>query len=466
MSRSYAVYSVDDYEEEENEELETKDEHSFLMNDEDYEYSIQSEEEDDDEDGTYEDEEEYDTTSAKTEPLPIETPKKQSGEGSAQQIKMTRGDLIAQLERLGYTNVPEDVVQDFIAELRNQNIEVLPEEPCTSRNSSSIFSRDDEDQVKIDNVAEEEEEENYEEENQHSDKEESLQEEQDEEAFIPVFKPPVLNDDDITTRGTPSKKQQQPYQKYESPQLHSPSGAKQYNTPKMQTDSPARNVSMQRDSPSVTEDEGYDTTAYYNNHYASLKDFQKIKSQHRDSRNLVTPKVETIKSPIRQSQQVDDYHSPPNRISREYDSPSSKIKFKPLESANYTPPSLPMSRPKTAPPVKTPPTEPQLRTPTKDTSKESPSGNRSSMVRSSVTSVSTSQSISRPLPFKTNVKKPVSYRKKVNDPVSRWRELNSVWKNDTFLKNQQNQQKSHRWRVRQEMLEIQGDKYLNPKECR
>ncbi|KAG2386167.1 hypothetical protein C9374_002613 [Naegleria lovaniensis] len=462
MSRSYTVYSLSEDEYEENEELETKDENSFLMNDEGYEYSVESGETEDDEEGTYEDEEEYDTTSAKTEPLPIETPAKENFEGSStQHIKMTRGDLIAQLERLGYTNVPEDVVQDFIAELKNQNIEVLHEENNTSRtNSSSIFSRDDEDQVNVEDQEYHDDEE-YEEGNHDEEEEESLQEEQDEDAFIPVFNPPVLNDHVISE--TPSKKQ--PYQKYESPQLHSPS-SKTHNNSKMQTDSPARNVSMQRDSPSVTEDEGYDTTTYYNNHYSSLKDFQKIKSQHRDARNLVTPKIETVKSPIRQSQHVDDYHSPPSRISRENDSPSSKIKFKPLESANYTPPSLPMSRPKTAPPVKTPPTEPQLRTPTKDTSKSSPNGNRSSMVRSSVTSVSTSQSISRPLPFKTNVKKPVSYRKKVNDPVSRWRELNSVWKNDTFLKNQQNQQKNHRWRVRQEMLEIQGDKYLNPKECR
>lgn len=54
-------------------------------------------------------------------------------------------------------------------------------------------------------------------------------------------------------------------------------------------------------------------------------------------------------------------------------------------------------------------------------------------------------------------RKPINYRKKIHDPVKRYHQLNSVWKQDKFLRGESTQQKPLRWQVRQEMLSISGD---------
>jgi hypothetical protein len=52
--------------------------------------------------------------------------------------------------------------------------------------------------------------------------------------------------------------------------------------------------------------------------------------------------------------------------------------------------------------------------------------------------------------------KAVTYRKKVHDPVSRFHQLKNVWKKDKFLKNSKNQQEHLRLQVRKEMMVISG----------
>ena len=186
-------------------------------------------------------------------------------------------------------------------------------------------------------------------------------------------------------------------------------------------------------------------------------------------KNLEPPQQTIPQLPSHDTSRIshDEYHQP--RSSREFSQHEpGKVKFKPLEQSNYTPPTLPVYRPKSAPPVKTPvktpPREPAVKTPSKEVSPKERDihSARSPGMRSSISSnVSEVSSIPRTsVSFKANTRKPVTYRKKVNDPVARWREMNNAWKNDKFLKNQQSQQKDHRWRVRQEMMEIQGDQYL------
>src|SRR3989338_8385771 len=97
---------------------------------------------------------------------------------STTSIKMRRCDLIAQLERLGYEDVPEDVVQEFIAELKSQNIEVLEDDMNATQISSSLLP-DDED----DHDNEEEEVEHYDEDEHY---EEEQAEEDEEESEIPI----------------------------------------------------------------------------------------------------------------------------------------------------------------------------------------------------------------------------------------------------------------------------------------
>ena len=409
---------------------------------------------------------------------------------STTSIKMKRCDLIAQLERLGYEDVPEDVVQEFIAELKTENIEVEDEDTeNTTQLSSSVLPEDDEDED--DEQAEEDQDEEEEEsvpvtESEHDYEEDELN------TYLPEYTPILNNNNTVDDEDEDGRVQI----------IKRTAVNESFNH-------------INEEDYNHSDDEGYDTATYYGKHYSSsMKEVDMARdtsfnssfstkpqappqtinnipspnvynSPARTSTNnmftsptrnhLSTPKkVETVSypfsSPNRKSQDHDDYHRPiTSRDVTHHDlqTPTSKVKFKPLEESNYTPPSLPVSRPKSAPPVKTPIKEPVIKTPSKSESPKdsSQTGKNSSMVRSSTSSSISCQS-AKPLPFKSNVKKPVTYRKKVNDPVNRWREMNAMWKNDPFLKNQQSQQKNHRWRVRQEMLEIQGDKYLNPKESR
>ncbi|KAL9642270.1 hypothetical protein ABK040_007269 [Willaertia magna] len=53
-------------------------------------------------------------------------------------------------------------------------------------------------------------------------------------------------------------------------------------------------------------------------------------------------------------------------------------------------------------------------------------------------------------------KLPYSYRK-IGDPSTRMKKFEDCWKKDTFLRNYSNQQRSHRWETKMKLIAIEGD---------
>ncbi|KAL9646719.1 hypothetical protein ABK040_001141 [Willaertia magna] len=386
---------------------------------------------------------------------------------------ITRRELINQLEKIGYSDIPDDIIRDFIEELKKQNITVIDDQPhyniigndseeeCQSEFESTLersdyFTGDHEEEeshIPHHISALEEEIENdilsMTSESSRSfvsniSKKSAIEEvkEKSLKSLSPRSKP--LNHSKSATNSEKKKIRSQLSNSFDddgedTPKIFPPI---EYNDSFRNEEDNASDIEVVDDAnEQEEEEEGYDTTTYYSKHYETEGD----ESNNKKTTNI--PKLQNIPSSSIEINSV--------KKSIEVDR-----RKEPLSAKNYTPPTLSQRnppRPKTAPVQKEIPPKVSK----ENTSKISGEQSLNDSIVSSTSSTTSSRRSASPRPtYKANTRKPVTYRKKVNDPVKRWQEMNSVWKNDKFLSHQENQQKSHRWRVRQEMRVIQGDSFL------
>lgn len=84
------------------------------------------------------------------------------------------------------------------------------------------------------------------------------------------------------------------------------------------------------------------------------------------------------------------------------------------------------------------------------------SPNSNSAPNSPTSATQSTRNSPRPMTPRSIRLAPVTYRKKIHDPVSRFQEMQRTWRKDRFLVDSEKQHKSLRMQVRKEMLAISG----------
>jgi hypothetical protein len=404
---------------------------------------------------------------------------------------ISRDDVKEQLAQLGYKDVSDEIVDEFLSELKQQNslktkttknvafYDDIEKEDVHVHHYHSDFieperqpktspARLEEDELDVKNSPVQRN--SVKSSPKQQGKGKRRLEFESEVTTHPLSYPNIVSD----STGQGRKQRAKP-----TFQLHEPSydldsstsrkikAVEKLATPETSDDSSLSDLSEEDEEDETSDEEqenGYDTTDYYRQYQ------NRVASVERERAKIEAPK-QIKKVSIYEPNGSEERIPTTSRDRRSYsasgyDSDEEVISSKSPqreqhEKIKYVPPCLPVRniRKKESPPKQAPP-RPQssqsLRNsitprdiPVKPSSRASTGSNRPS---SAMSSTSSTRSRGTLIP-----KKPVTYRKKVHDPVARYHQMNSVWKHDKFLRNVSTQQKPLRWQVRQEMLSIAGN---------